>query len=80
VEFGNDQRMSIEDAVALATAPAKRREPPVAEAADGLSPSVREVVALIARGSTSDEIVRALVISRRTADTHAEHIRVERNT
>jgi non-specific serine/threonine protein kinase len=35
----------------------------------------REVAAMIARGFTSRDIAEALVISERTADAHAEHIR-----
>jgi non-specific serine/threonine protein kinase len=35
----------------------------------------QEIAALIARGRTSREIARVLVISERTADAHAEHIR-----
>jgi DNA-binding CsgD family transcriptional regulator len=40
-----------------------------------LSVREREVAALIARGKTSREIADELVISVRTADTHASHIR-----
>jgi non-specific serine/threonine protein kinase len=40
-----------------------------------LTPREAEVAALIARGRTSKEIADALVITERTADTHATHIR-----
>lgn len=40
-----------------------------------LSPREQEVVRLIARGCTSEEIAAELVMSKRTADTHAAHIR-----
>jgi non-specific serine/threonine protein kinase len=40
-----------------------------------LSPREWEVAALIARGQTSQDIAEALVITKRTADTHAAHIR-----
>jgi non-specific serine/threonine protein kinase len=40
-----------------------------------LTPREVEVAALIARGRTSKEIAHALVITERTADTHASHIR-----
>jgi len=40
-----------------------------------LTPRAREVALLIAQGRTSREIAEHLVISERTADTHAEHIR-----
>ncbi len=42
-----------------------------------LTPREREVAQLIARGYTSRQIAEALVISERTADTHAEHIRAK---
>jgi len=41
----------------------------------GLSARELEVATLVARGKTSREIAEALVISVRTADTHATHIR-----
>ena len=41
----------------------------------GLTAREREVAALIAQGMTSKEIADALVITERTADTHAAHIR-----
>jgi DNA-binding CsgD family transcriptional regulator len=40
-----------------------------------LSPREREVASLTARGHTREAIAEALVISRRTAHTHAAHIR-----
>jgi len=40
-----------------------------------LSPREREVAALIAQGLTSAEIAERLVITARTADTHADNIR-----
>jgi non-specific serine/threonine protein kinase len=40
-----------------------------------LTPREAEVAMLIARGRTSKEIADALVITERTADTHATHIR-----
>jgi DNA-binding CsgD family transcriptional regulator len=42
-----------------------------------LSAREREVAALIAQGYTSREIGEALVISEKTADTHADHIRAK---
>jgi len=44
-------------------------------AAAGLTAREQEVAALIAQGKTSKEIADALVITERTADTHAAHIR-----
>ncbi|MBV9597631.1 MAG: LuxR family transcriptional regulator, partial [Chloroflexi bacterium] len=42
-----------------------------------LSPREREVAALIAHGLTSAEIAERLVITPRTADTHADNIRTK---
>jgi predicted ATPase/DNA-binding CsgD family transcriptional regulator len=53
-------------------------KPPAAApspAGNALSPRQREVAALIARGLTSRDIAETLVISERTADTHADNIR-----
>lgn len=40
-----------------------------------LSPREHEVASLIARGLTSKEIAEQLVVSEKTVDTHADHIR-----
>jgi non-specific serine/threonine protein kinase len=40
-----------------------------------LSPREQEVADLIARGLTSREIAAQLVVSEKTVDTHADHIR-----
>jgi DNA-binding NarL/FixJ family response regulator len=42
-----------------------------------LSPREREVAGLIARGLTSREIAELLVVSEKTADCHADHIRAK---
>jgi predicted ATPase/DNA-binding CsgD family transcriptional regulator len=42
-----------------------------------LTPREREVAALIARGLTSGEIAAELVVSERTVDAHADHIRTK---
>jgi non-specific serine/threonine protein kinase len=60
-----------EDAAPVRVAPAESLSVEMAL----LSPREREVAALIARGQTSQDIAAALVITRRTADTHAAHIR-----
>jgi non-specific serine/threonine protein kinase len=73
VEFAAGRELSPADAFALSS------RPPASESKCGdlspLSAREREVVRLIARGCTSEAIAEALVISRRTADTHAAHIR-----
>jgi non-specific serine/threonine protein kinase len=48
---------------------------PVSVPSGPLTPRELEVAAPIARGRTSKEIADALVITERTADTHAAHIR-----
>jgi non-specific serine/threonine protein kinase len=67
------KRLTLQDAAALLD----RNE--VVEASSGacdlLSARERQVAVLIARGLTSQEIADTLVITRRTADTHADHIR-----
>jgi non-specific serine/threonine protein kinase len=78
VEFATGRGLSLVDAAALLEVGAVTNEPgsePVSSSVSVLSPREREVVTLIARGCTSEAIAEALVISRRTADTHAAHIR-----
>ena len=63
--------MALEDAVRLV--PARTRD--ITPGLGVLSAREREVARLIAQGQTSQDIAEALVITRRTADTHAAHIR-----
>jgi predicted ATPase/DNA-binding CsgD family transcriptional regulator len=51
--------------------------PKVPEGVEQLSAREREVAALIARGLTSREIAAELIVSERTVDTHADHIRTK---
>jgi non-specific serine/threonine protein kinase len=75
------QAMSLEDATAYAQAvdlpaPATDRAPTEGPASP-LTRREREVVTLIARGLTNAQIATVLIISERTVDTHAEHIRAK---
>jgi non-specific serine/threonine protein kinase len=64
------------DPVAALAALDSRAPTPATLAADHpLSPREVEVARLIAQGKTSKEIADRLVITERTADTHAAHIR-----
>ena len=72
--------MSLDQAIAYALTPepvpvAPPTPPPVSTEGGPLSRREVEVVRLIARGLTNKEIAETLVISERTADTHADHIR-----
>jgi non-specific serine/threonine protein kinase len=73
--------MALADAEATdAAAPASVSDlalDPVAEALRVLTAREREVAALIAHGLTSAEIAEKLVVSERTVDAHADHIRTK---
>jgi non-specific serine/threonine protein kinase len=72
VEYAAGRELPLAEAFAEAFELSNR--PPL-EKPSPLSAREREVVRLIARGCTSEAIAESLVISRRTADTHAAHIR-----
>jgi predicted ATPase/DNA-binding CsgD family transcriptional regulator len=74
--------LSAAESVELAAAPvaaARPAQPLRIELPGGLSEREREVAVLIAQGLTSREIAERLVISLKTADTHASHIRDKLN-
>ena len=80
VEFTAGRGLSLVDAAAISSGAHAPRIPLAATGAgerEPLSAREREVVTLIARGCTSGDIAAALLITRRTADTHAAHIRVK---
>jgi predicted ATPase/DNA-binding CsgD family transcriptional regulator len=60
---------------AIEEALAEETSSPEPRAAHPLSPREQEVAVLIARGLTSKQIAAELVVSERTVDTHADHIR-----
>jgi non-specific serine/threonine protein kinase len=63
------------DAAAALALDQQTSAPRVAPSSGPLSPREMEVARLIAQGKTSKEIADLLVITERTADTHAGHIR-----
>ncbi|NUR86269.1 MAG: helix-turn-helix transcriptional regulator, partial [Nonomuraea sp.] len=73
--FAHGASLSLEDAVRLADSDADTvvPRPPRADLA-ALSAREQEVASLIAEGLTNRQIAERLVISKRTADAHVEHI------
>jgi DNA-binding CsgD family transcriptional regulator len=68
-------RLALADDTVTAESPSGVASVNVSIETVGLTAREREVAALIGRGMTSKEIADALVITERTADTHAAHIR-----
>jgi predicted ATPase/DNA-binding CsgD family transcriptional regulator/transcriptional regulator with XRE-family HTH domain len=73
------QAMTLDEAVEYATVAEPPRpeggRPPAQASGGPLTRREREVATLMARGLTNAQIAAELVISERTVDTHAEHIR-----
>jgi non-specific serine/threonine protein kinase len=67
--------LSVEQAISLVVATTVPQADPTENSE--LSPRETEVASLIADGMTSRQIAQRLVISERTADAHAEHIRTK---
>ena len=70
--------MSVDEAIAYALATMPTQVEPTArrpaQQGSGLTPREREVAALVAEGLTNQQIADRLVIAKRTAANHVEHI------
>ncbi|MFE6887435.1 LuxR C-terminal-related transcriptional regulator [Streptomyces sp. NPDC057694] len=64
-----DAALQQSTAEAAPAVPAQRPGP-----AEGLTPRERQVAALVSEGLTNKEIAAKLVVSKRTVDSHVEHI------
>jgi DNA-binding NarL/FixJ family response regulator len=62
--------MSLEQALAVSWAPTVVNPPPSPRYPDGLTEREVEVLCLVAKGYTDEQIARQLVISPRTVNTH----------
>ncbi|WP_397545055.1 helix-turn-helix transcriptional regulator [Saccharopolyspora pogona] len=71
-------RLDFDDAIAWIRNPSKAGEPASLRTeephAPVLTPREREVAALVTQGNTNKEIAAIMVISRRTAEAHIDHI------
>ncbi|MBG0561392.1 ATP-binding protein [Actinoplanes aureus] len=75
--FARGQRLSLDEAVAFALGqppPQPAAVPAPVDASASLTRREREIAELLADGLSNREIAAKLVISRRTAETHVEHI------
>lgn len=71
------QQLSLEQAVAYAQIVARKAAAAqqTRQQLDQLTPREREVAVLIAQAKSNDEIAAALVVSKRTVESHIAHIR-----
>jgi predicted ATPase/DNA-binding CsgD family transcriptional regulator/DNA-binding XRE family transcriptional regulator len=81
--FAEGRALNLDDAMGLAVA-VTRRAPNMATSGleltfEELSPREQEIARLITRGLSNPEIASALVIARRTVDTHVNHILAKLN-
>ena len=66
--------MSLEQALATSWSPAVANSPPSPRFPDGLTEREVEVLCLVAKGYTDEQIARQLVIAPRTVNTHLTFI------
>ncbi len=69
-----DGHLDTESVAAVLEVAGHPVDPPTSLPPGGLSPRELEVVALVARGCTNQEVAARLVISRRTAEHHVQHV------
>jgi non-specific serine/threonine protein kinase len=71
------QRLSLEEAVAYAQDVVQKviSAHPTRQQLDQLTPRERQVALLIAQAKSNDEIAAALVVSKRTVESHIANIR-----
>jgi DNA-binding NarL/FixJ family response regulator len=73
--FGQGRSLSYDDAITYALASQRRPATPRhAGASTPLTRREREIADLVGRGLSDKDIAASLVISRRTAESHVEHI------
>ncbi|TWG94919.1 Response regulator containing a CheY-like receiver domain and an HTH DNA-binding domain [Nocardioides sp. J9] len=66
--------LALDEAGARPARTAPTRRGPRSSTVGALTPRERQIAGLVATGATNKEIADTLVISKRTAETHVEHI------
>lgn len=78
MSFEQGAAVRVDEALGYALGQQRRAEPaPKAESVTPLSRREQEIAGLVAQGMSNKEIANSLVISRRTAEAHVEHILVK---
>ncbi|MDI2030608.1 LuxR C-terminal-related transcriptional regulator [Saccharopolyspora sp. TS4A08] len=78
MSFEQGAAVRVDEALGYALGQKRRAEPtPKAESVKPLSRREQEIAGLVAQGMSNKEIANSLVISRRTAEAHVEHILVK---